>query len=129
MLKKTVNFFNLFLSLGAFYLGLSMFLGKGIFATFPPEWVGIMPFSNWASLALFGIIVFGIGNAMTSIYGFLKKDKKIFTLTFILGMLLFLCALMPIVLLGEWYLPTVYFFILSFFQILLGFFGLVTKKK
>ncbi|WP_019243958.1 hypothetical protein [Bacillus massilioanorexius] len=52
-----------------------------------------MPFNNWASLALFRMIIFGIGNAIASTYGFIKKDKKIFTMTFTMGALFFFVLL------------------------------------
>ncbi len=124
-LKNIVNSYNLLLSLGAFYVGVSMFLERGVFATFPPEWIGKVPFNNWASLALFGIIIFGFGNAVASIYGFIKKDKNIFIITITMGALFFTCTVIPTFLLGEWYLPTGAFLILSLIQILLGLVGLV----
>jgi len=123
LLKNILNVYNLLLSLGAFYLGVSMFLGRGVFDTFPQEWIGVLPFNNWVSLALFGIIVFGIGNGIASTYGFLEKDKKIFIITFTMGALFFLCTVIPTILLREWYLPTSAFFVLSIIQILLGLFG------
>ena len=127
--KNILNSYNLLLSLGAFYLGVSMFLETGVFATFPQEWKGRIPFNNWASVALFGIIIFGIGNAIASTYGFIKKDKKIFILTITMGALLFFCTVIPTNLLGEWYLPTVQLLLLSLIQILLGIFGLVRNHK
>ena len=125
-MKNILNIYNLLLSLGAFYLGVSMFLERGVFDTFPQEWIGILPFNNWASLALFGIIIFGIGNGIASTYGFIKKDKKIFIITFTMGALFFLCIIIPTILLGEWYLPTSALFVLSIIQILLGLIGFLT---
>src|SRR5690606_26666347 len=113
LLKNMINAYHLLLALGAFYLGASMLLEKGVFASFPQEWIGIMPFNSWASLALFGIIIFGMGNAIASIYGFIKKDNNIFIITIAMGALFFSCALLPFILLGEWYLPMAQFFILS----------------
>lgn len=126
ILKNILNVYNLLLSLGAFYLGVSMFLERGVFDTFPQEWIGVLPFNNWANLALFGIIVFGIGNGIAATYGFLKKDNKIFTITFTMGVLFFLCTVIPTILLGKWYLPTSALFGLSIIQILLGLCGFLT---
>ncbi|ATP41031.1 hypothetical protein CSE16_13770 [Solibacillus sp. R5-41] len=126
LLKNILNSYNLLLCLGAFYLGVSMFLERGVFDTFPQEWLGVLPFNNWASLALFGMIVFGIGNGIASTYGFIKKDKKIFIMTFTMGALFFSCTVIPTILLGEWYLPTSALFVLSLIQILLGLFGYLT---
>ena len=61
LLRKYVSGYNLLLALGAFYMGTSILLGEGIFGEFPPEWTGRMPFNSWESLALFGIVVFGVG--------------------------------------------------------------------
>ena len=44
-LKNILNIFNLLSSLGAFYLGIEMILGRGSFDTWPPEWIGKIPFS------------------------------------------------------------------------------------
>lgn len=63
LLRKSISVYNLLLAFGAFYIGAAMFLGKGGFREFPQEWIGRMPFSSWASIALFGILVFGAGNA------------------------------------------------------------------
>ena len=125
LIKNLLNVYNLLLSLGAFYLGMSMFSGKGIFEIFPQEWIGVLPFNSWASLALFGIIVFGFGNGIVATYGFMKKDNKIFIMTFTMGALLFLCTVIPTTMLGEWYLPTSAFLVLSIIQIALGIIGFV----
>lgn len=127
LIKNILNVYNLLLSLGAFYLGVSMFLERGVFDTFPQEWTGVLPFNNWGSLALFGIIIFGFGNGIASTYGFLKKDNKIFIITFTTGALFFLCTVIPTTMLGEWYLPTSAFFVLSIIQMLLGLFGFLTS--
>lgn len=128
MLKKIVSSYCLLLSLGAFLLGIYMLLGKGIFVDYPPEWIGVMPFSSWNSLALFGMIIFGIGNAGAGIYGFRKKTKKVFVWAISLGAFCFLCAALPIFLLGEWYLPLVQLFLASVIQVLLGVIGLIASK-
>ena len=125
LLKNILNIYNLLLSLGAFYLGLSMLLGGGVFNTFPPEWIGKLPFNSWASLALFGMVIFGSGNAFASIWGFIKKDIKIFIMTISMGALFFFCTVISTMLVGEWYLPTVQFLMLSLIQIILGLIGLV----
>jgi len=124
LLKHILNLYNLLLSLGAFYLGIDMILGKS-FDTWPPEWIGKIPFTSWVSLGLFGIIVFGIGNGIASTYGFIKKDNKIFLITITMGVLFFSCTALSRILLGEWYLPTSGFLLFSTIQILLGLVGLV----
>ena len=123
LLKNILNLYNLLLSLGAFYLGIQMILARGAFDSWPPEWIGKLPFNSWVSLALFGMIIFGIGNAYASIRGFIKKDKTIFLMTFTMGALFFFCTVISTILVGEWYLPTSGFLLFSAIQILLGLVG------
>ncbi|MBU9674734.1 hypothetical protein KQ939_09155 [Planococcus sp. CP5-4] len=129
MLTKLVAAFNLAMSLGAFFMGISMLPVMGVFVEFPPEWVGVMPFTSWSALAMYGMIVFGIGNAVTAVYGFIRKPRTFFVANLCLGVLLLLSAALPIVLLGEWYLPLVFFFALSFIQLALGLYGVFSKRK
>lgn len=129
MLTKLVAAFNLAMSLGAFFMGISMLPVMGVFVEFPPEWVGVMPFTSWSALAIYGMIVFGIGNAVAAAYGFMKKTRVFFVANLGLGILLSLSAALPIVLLGEWYLPLVFFFVLSFMQIVLGLYGIFSKHR
>ena len=126
-LKNILNVYHLLLSLGAFYMGITMISNEGIFESFPEEWAGKLPFSDWMSLALFGMIVFGIGNGGASVYGFIKKDKTIFTLALVMGALFLFCIISPTVLLGEWYLPTAQFLIAAIIQLLLGASGFLTE--
>lgn len=128
-LKTISNLYNLLLSLGAFYSGMMMLLGTGSFASFPQEWLGKVPFNNWIIVAFFTILLFGIGNAVASLYGFMKRENQVFIITIIMGSLFFLCIVTQIILLKEWYLATVEFLFLSVIQIFIGSFGLVTKNR
>ncbi|RPF56150.1 hypothetical protein [Aquisalibacillus elongatus] len=129
LLKNVSSLYNLCLSLSAFYLGSLMILGEGVFATFPPEWIGKMPFDSWLNLSLFGMIIFGIGNAIAAIYGFIKRDKRIFIIMLALGILLFLSSLSPVFLLGEMYLPAAMIWLSSLIQLLLAISGLIDEKS
>ena len=64
LIKSVLNIYNLLLSLGAFYLGVLMFLERGVFDTFPQEWIGILPFNNWENLVLFGVIILELETAL-----------------------------------------------------------------
>ena len=128
-LRRIIGVYSALLAIGAFYLGTVMLSDKGLFAEFPPEWVGVMPFSSWSALALFGIIVFGLGNAAIAAVGWIKKDNTVFGLSIILGAFCLLCTLMPVFLLGDWYLPTVYLFLAGTIQILLGCTGFIAVKS
>lgn len=123
LLKNLLNGYNLLLSLGAFYLSIQMLLGGGIFDTWPPEWVGKLPFNSWVSLALFGMIIFGIGNGFAAIWGFIKKDRHIYLITCTMGALFFFFTVLLTNIVGEWYLATGQFLLVSIIQILLGLAG------
>ena len=126
-IKNMSILYHLLLSLGAFYVGGLMFLGRGAFGPWPQEWIGKLPFTSWGSLALFGILVFGFGNLFAFVYGIVKKDtKKVFLTTIMMGALFFFCTILSRVLLGEWYLPTGQFLIASIVQLSLGLLGLLT---
>ena len=125
LLKIGLNAYNVCLSLGAFYLGILMIAGKGAFDTYPPEWIGILPFHSWMGFALFGMIIFGFGNGIASIYGLRKKDKKNYTMTFTMGILFCFATVISTILIDEWLLPTGVFLLLSIIQIALGLLGLV----
>ena len=124
--KSVSILYHLLLSLGAFYTGGLMFLGGGAFDTWPQEWIGKLPFNSWGSVALFGILVFGVGNLFAFIYGIFKKDTKVFLITIMMGALFFICTILSRMLLGEWYLPTGQFLIASIVQLSLGLLGLLT---
>lgn len=121
-------FYNLLLSLGAFYTGMMMFSESGVFASFPQEWQGKVPFYNWSIAAFFTILIFGIGNGVASLYGVRKRENQLYMITVIMGFLFFLCILTQIILLKEWYLATVELLCLSVLQILIGSLGLFTKN-
>ena len=129
LIRNVVSSYALLLTLGAFYLGTVMLFNRGVFGEFPPEWVGVMPFSSWSALALFGIIVFGLGNAAIAAVGWFKKGKTVFVLSIILGLFCLLCTFMPVFLLGEWYLPTVYLVLAGTMQVLLGCTGFIAMKS
>ncbi|MDQ0228222.1 hypothetical protein [Metabacillus niabensis] len=120
---------NLLLSLGAIMIGIMMLLKKGVFASFPNEWTTYVPFNNWIILALFLIILFGIGNAFASLNGLLKKERKLYNLTMIMSILLMLSTVIQVIVLKEWFLATVEFLFIGLIQILLGLFGINAYKK
>lgn len=129
MIKTIVSTYSFLLSLGAFYLGITMLSGQGMFAEFPPEWSGVMPFGSWTALALFGMIVFGGGNAAAAAIGWFKDHRAVFGIAAFLGAFCLAFTLMPVFLIGEWYLPTVYLFLAGMLQLLLGALGFISLKS
>ncbi len=130
MLKKTIiNVYNTALSLGAFYLGGTMISGKGIFVAFPPEWAGDLPFDSWMDMAIMGMIVFGLGNAVVAIRGFMRNDRQIYFSTLFMGALLFIATIGATLSVGEWYLASVQLLIASIGQLLLGLGAFILRTK
>ncbi len=73
--------------------------------------------------------MFGIGNAFASLNGLLKKERKLYNLTMIMGILLLLSTVIQVFVLKEWFLATVEFLFIGLIQIFLGLFGINAYKK
>ena len=59
---RILGLFELALAIGAILTSISMIAGGGLFAEYPQEWIGKIPFESWSSIGILGLIVFGIGN-------------------------------------------------------------------
>ncbi len=127
-LKIISTIFNFCLAAGAVFTSITILSGEGIFAEFPEEWAGHVPFNNWAGVAVFGMIIFGLGNGIAAFYGFSKNRNRLFVVTFIMGLVFLFCMVTQVILLDEWYLATVEFMIFSIIQIILGSMGLLTNR-
>ncbi|HCX62056.1 hypothetical protein [Sedimentibacter sp.] len=125
-MKEKVNLillrmYDLLLSLTFIIIGVLMISSRyGIFAEeFPKEFLSVLPFDSWFIPGIISIIVFGIGNIIAFIFSFLKKDNP-HSLSLIMGSILFICMVLQVIILREWYLATVQFIVLSIVQIALS---------
>lgn len=117
--KIILAIYDLFLSLGAIYMGIMMILGNGMFAEYPKEWLAKIPFENWVAPGLIAIIVFGLGNIIAAIFSLRAKCNKSWYISAIMGGIFFVSLIVQVLVLGEAYLATVEFFVLSIIQLCL----------
>ena len=114
--KTILCCYNLFLALGAIYCGIGMISGR--LGEYPPEWLDKVPFTDWIYPGIIAIVLFGIGNIVAAFYS-LKKESKFLIVSGVMGIILLFSFLLSIVLLGEFYLATGEFIILSIGQLTL----------
>lgn len=111
--------YDLFLSLGAIYMGIMMVSGNGMFAEYPKEWLSKVPFENWVTPGLIAIVVFGLGNIIAAIFSLSGKSNKSWHMSAIMGGIFFVSLVVQVLVLGEAYLATAEFFLLSIIQLCL----------
>lgn len=116
-MKILLIIYDLFLALGAIYEGILMIAGR--FGEYPSEWLDRVPFTSWVIPGIIAIIFYGLGNLLAGISIFTKENKGA-VLSFIMGVIFLVSLLISIRVLGEVYLATGEFIILSIIQILLS---------
>lgn len=113
--------FDLILSYGAINIGVSMIgSNSGIFTEYPKEWLSKVPFVSWVAPGIIGILVFGIGNIIAAMFSILGKNNKSWYMSAIMGCIFFVSMVAQVLVLGEAYLATGEFFILSIIQLCLS---------
>lgn len=125
-MKMVLIIYDLFLALGAIYEGFRMVFGR--YGEYPPEWLGRVPFTSWVIPGIIAIIFYGIGNLLAGIFTFIKGNKGI-GISFIMGIIFLVSLLISIRVLGEVYLATGEFIILSIIQILLSIITFIVWSK
>ena len=93
---------------------------RGVFIEYPKEWIQKLPFDSWSVPGIIVLILFGIGNLVAGLSVFSKKEGALRLITGLMGSLLLLCLLFQYIILGEWYLPDLYFFVIGLIQLFLG---------
>lgn len=124
MKRKTrlnlLGVYDLLLAVGAIYIGVMMVSSnKGMFIEYPKEWLAKVPFENWVIPGIIAIVLFGLGNIIAAIFVFTMKNRNVWLMSAIMGGILFISLVSQIIILGESYLSTVEFLILSVIQICL----------
>ena len=110
--------YDLVLAAGAIYNGLIMVSGKWWGdGEWPDVWIGRIPFTSWVWPGVIAIAVYGLGNLIAAYYSFKKKEKG-WIASGVMGIFFFLSLLASLVVLGEWYLATALFLILSVVQMI-----------
>lgn len=112
--------YDLILALGAIWTGIMMVSSKLVFLEFPQDWIQKVPFESWFVPGLSVIAVFGLGNIMAAFFSFRKNSNRSWFYSALMGGILLISIFLQVIILGEWYLPTLEFLILSIIQIFLS---------
>jgi hypothetical protein len=127
---RLLGFYNLILSIGAIYAGILMVSSNsGIFTEYPKEWISKTPFESWFPIGGIAIVIFGLGNFIASILCFIGKANKGSIMSVIMGGTLFLCLVFQVIILGEWYLGTLEFMLVSIVQLGLSTYILYSNRN
>ncbi len=117
------------LAISAIVIGIQMVQSNsGIFAEYPTEWLFKLPFNSWVQLGIIAIVVFGTGNAFSAIMCFKSSSNMPWLSSALVGLILLVCIIAQVMILGEWYLPSVEFFAAGIIQIILSGYALATRK-
>ena len=116
---RILGIYNLALAIGAIKIGISMARGSGIFAEYPAEWLGKIPLAGWVPIGIMGITIFGIGNIIAAIGAFSRGRARPWLISVFMGGFFLISIIYFRYVLGEWYLATSQFLILSILQLVL----------
>lgn len=128
--KNLLAVYNIVLSIGAIQTGILMIQSNsGVFTEYPKEWIGKIPFNNWVVPGVIVFMIFGLGNLAAAITVFLKNDYFIWITSAGMGALLFISIFVQRCILGEWYMPDNFFFIISVIQLYVSYIGYIKSRK
>jgi hypothetical protein len=113
--------YDLFLAFGAIYYGFAMIGSKeGIFAEYPKEWLTKLPFTSWIIPGTIAIVFFGFGNITAAVCCLINLKNKAWLVSLIMGGTFFFSLIAQIIILGESYLATDIFLLMSIIQLTLS---------
>ncbi|HEY5585156.1 MAG TPA: hypothetical protein VIK78_11795 [Ruminiclostridium sp.] len=125
-----LGIYDLILASGAIFSGFLMLSSsKGIFSEYPTEWLSILPFKSWIIPGIIAISLFGVGNIVAAIFSFRRKNNKSWFASSLMGGILLISLVCQVIILGEWYLATMEFLILSIVQLCLSGFALLVMER
>ncbi|MDF2907432.1 MAG: hypothetical protein K0R34_2753 [Herbinix sp.] len=128
-----LGFYDLLLSFGAIFIGVMMVSSSyGVFIQYPEEWLSKVPFKNWVVPGFVAILVFGLGNIISAVLSLRKLSNKPWIMSAIMGGIFFVGTIAQVIILGEWYMATLQFLIISIIQVGLSvyvFLGYQKMKK
>jgi membrane protein YdbS with pleckstrin-like domain len=128
--KALLGSYDLVMAIGAIYMGTLMIRsGSGIFLTYPEEWLNKVPFTSWVVPGIIAILLFGLGNLAAAAMAFFYHSDRAWVTSGIMGMIFFVGLVAQVIILGEWYLVTLEFFIFSIIQLALSLNVLLYDKK
>lgn len=112
-----LGIYDMLVAIGGVAIGVMMIgANYGIFIEYPEEWLGVLPFKSWIPIGVIAITVFGVGNFLAAITGFIKRRNP--WMSILMGMLLIICIFAQIALVG-WYLASFEIMMVGGLQLLL----------
>lgn len=125
-----LGIYDLILSIGAIYSGVLMIRSSnGIFIDYPKEWLSKVPFESWFIPGIIAIVVFGLGNIIAAIFSFRNENDKSWVWSAIMGGIFFISLVFQVIILGEGYLATIEFLVLSIIQLCLSGYAFAGDRK
>jgi hypothetical protein len=117
---KLLGGYDLLLAIGAITTGINMInSNKGMFTEYPKEWLSKVPFESWVIPGIIAIVLFGLGNLIAAIFSFRKENNNSWFASSVMGGISFISIIFQVIILGETYLATMEFLILSIIQLCL----------
>lgn len=122
--------YDLFLSAGAVVYGFRMIFGTDeIFRTYPKEWLGKVPFDSWVAPGIIAVVIYGLGNALAAILCIGGKRKTPWLASLIMGAFFFASLVAQVLIFGECYMATAWFFLFSIIQLCLSLHSAYRSRK
>ena len=124
-----LGLYDLVLAIAAIAIGIQMIQSNsGIFSEYPKEWLAKLPFNSWVQPGIIAILLFGAGNIFSAIMCLKNSFNISWLSSSLVGLVLLICVIAQVTILGEWYLPSVEFFVAGIIQILISGYALTTRR-
>lgn len=117
-----LGIYDVILATGAVWSGMTMTK----WTEYPDEWASRLPFDSWFMPGVLAILIFGLGNLIAAIFCLKRNHNSSWAVSTVMGSIFFVSLIFQVIVLREWYLATVEFFVLSVVQLCLSgyaFFG------
>jgi hypothetical protein len=112
-----LGIYDMLVAIGAIAIGIMMIgANYGIFIEYPEEWLGRFFFKSWIPIGMIAITVFGVGNFLAAITGFVKRRNP--WMSILMGVMLITCVIAQIAMVG-WYLASFEIMLVGVVQLLL----------
>ncbi len=128
--KNLLGIYDLLLAAGAIFTGILMIQSSyGVFSQYPKEWLSKLPFESWILPGIMAILIFGLGNIISALLIFRKNGNTSWRISALMGGIFLISIVAQRLVLGEWYMATVQFLILSIIQLSLSGYVFLSNQK
>lgn len=113
-----LGFYDLIMAIGAVYLGRELISKEhGVFVEISHAWLSKLSIEEGILSGIATILIFGVGNMIASMFCFLKQNHLSWSLSAVMGSLLYVVLVIQVLRTGDWQLSTAIFFAASIFQL------------